>query len=182
MQPRISRLCRLKWRACLYRPALRWNRWISSLSAVPASQLGRSQAVRQRILIPPFGGSIPPAPAKQCGLRPTCSGIARKARRWAAFALLPRVSTFPFGALGRPNCRKSPPAIASIPVFGRLGPETGFDPHCRLRATVPVAPAIGSARTGRVDQRARCISADLVPIVGRPLSVSPPVRPLKRVP
>ncbi len=26
--------------------------------------LGRSQAVRQRILIPPYGGSIPPAPAK----------------------------------------------------------------------------------------------------------------------
>src|SRR5712675_509168 len=25
--------------------------------------MGRSQAVRQRILIPPFGGSIPPAPA-----------------------------------------------------------------------------------------------------------------------
>ena len=28
-------------------------------------QLRRSQAVRQRILIPPFGGSIPPAPASQ---------------------------------------------------------------------------------------------------------------------
>lgn len=26
--------------------------------------MGRSQAVRQRILIPPFGGSIPPAPAR----------------------------------------------------------------------------------------------------------------------
>ena len=31
--------------------------------AAPAALLGRSQEVRQRILIPPFGGSIPPAPA-----------------------------------------------------------------------------------------------------------------------
>ncbi len=29
----------------------------------PTAPVGRSQAVRQRILIPPFGGSIPPAPA-----------------------------------------------------------------------------------------------------------------------
>jgi hypothetical protein len=31
--------------------------------------LGRSQVVRQRILIPPFGGSSPPAPATQSCLQ-----------------------------------------------------------------------------------------------------------------
>jgi hypothetical protein len=33
---------------------------------------GRSQVVTQRILIPPFGGSSPPAPAMQSGLCEFC--------------------------------------------------------------------------------------------------------------
>lgn len=47
----------------------------------PKGLMGRSQVVRQRILIPPFGGSIPPAPARQsCGQRQftTCASQARK--------------------------------------------------------------------------------------------------------
>src|SRR5581483_10880412 len=47
-----------------YRPAMpKGVRVVVTVTPFPSGPLGRSQAVRQRILIPPFGGSIPPAPA-----------------------------------------------------------------------------------------------------------------------
>jgi hypothetical protein len=78
-----------------------------------------------------YGSSIPPAAAMQSGVREGGSGTARKARRWRAFALLLGVSTFPFGVLSRPNCRKSPAFAGNIPVFRRLWLEIWFDPYCR---------------------------------------------------
>ncbi len=54
----------LKWPPALYRRAGPEG-ICGNLIRCSISALGRSQAVRQRILIPPFGGSIPPAPATQ---------------------------------------------------------------------------------------------------------------------
>jgi hypothetical protein len=48
--------------------------------------LGRSQAVRQRILIPPFGGSIPPAPASHSFGRVVSQRHAEMARKYGLFA------------------------------------------------------------------------------------------------
>jgi hypothetical protein len=47
----------------------------------PPAMLGRRQVVRQRILIPSFGGSNPPAPAKQSGSNRLFSCSAKTRRR-----------------------------------------------------------------------------------------------------
>src|ERR1700686_1019884 len=51
----------LKWLNSLYRPALPEES--ARLRRFPVGSLGRRQVVRQGILIPPCGGSNPPAPA-----------------------------------------------------------------------------------------------------------------------
>ena len=62
-QGEIRALGLLKSLNSLYRPALSGIGGAVAASSLPKGLLGRSQVVRQRILIPPFGGSIPPAPA-----------------------------------------------------------------------------------------------------------------------
>ena len=82
-------------------------------------------------MIPPFGGSIPPAPARQSALPRKPSPYPGRGRKQRALTHLPLVSTFPFGRFGRSNRQKSPAVFKNIPVFRRLRPETWFDRQVR---------------------------------------------------
>src|SRR5215472_12628785 len=66
------------------------------------SVVGRSQVVRQRILIPPFGGSNPPAPAKPRRRPPPYINPCMKLRRPSASNGLRRI-----GRLGGAACAAS---------------------------------------------------------------------------
>ena len=86
-----------RWRRTNVDPVGR-RRYVAARRAVTLSNLGRSQVVRQRILIPPCGGSNPPAPANHFNGLPASSVYvlychvafmsrprAKRARRWPVF-------------------------------------------------------------------------------------------------
>src|SRR5262249_13981581 len=60
--------------------------------------MGRSQVVRQRILIPPFGGSSPPAPASQSGLHELTYGYRSNVAVPRRFADMARMKFMPLPA------------------------------------------------------------------------------------
>ena len=121
----------LKWLTSLYRPALpkRAAGQLSSAALQPAL-LGRRQVVRQWILIPPYGGSNPPAPASQSGAQRFYPHKSEKCPPMAGFCELasglqaPYLTTF---------TAKTPKVSGYLPRYSRFRETTTGD---RFRSTL----------------------------------------------
>jgi hypothetical protein len=124
--------------------------------------LGRSQAVRQRILIPPCGGSNPPAPARQSGLRGFISPLGRIADIPVGYAGRSQslVGNFPyFGPCGAGFGRRSLVAIFQFP-FRRGGDRFDCRQRPVRRGPLESQADAGTKSTASVDSLAdiRCVS------------------------
>ena len=123
----------LKWLNSLYRPALPEGIRGKARAAAFQTALGRRQVVRQWILIPPCGGSNPPAPARHSRGRTCHPSKGRKARCWRPFAIRRRSLNSQIGKLACHFGKSLRPKSAKTPVFGRQRPETWFDRDCHPR-------------------------------------------------
>ena len=124
----------LKWLHSLYRPAVPEQVVLST--RVPARTLGRSQAVRQRILIPPFGGSIPPAPATQSLDLRVWSFYARNVCNFEEIFASGPVSRFCKVSNFGEKSRESPALTAKIPNFEETSCGDRFDHDCLVGLAV----------------------------------------------
>src|ERR1700730_16725487 len=95
--------------------------------------MGRSQVVRQRILIPPFGGSSPPAPASQSGLHRYLREGLRNPRELGPFLVLGSVSVCRIWQRKRYFGALSPRAIFGISFLPATS-DSAADGSVRLTA------------------------------------------------
>src|SRR6516162_58367 len=109
----------------LYRPTLPTGvrGRFAALSLFPL--LGRRQVVRQWILIPPYGGSNPPAPARQSGFRLATLRSARKGRKQRSFAFSLRSPNSYFALLAGQIAESLRPFSKIFPFSGDYGRRLG---------------------------------------------------------